>query len=98
MWVKFINSAAATVTFNVRWNANGGVSNSSTTDALLAGQNGSIDLSNAGIPDGSSCWAFANASAGESHESGQNFTYHANAPTATYNCTGGVQNLSLSLS
>lgn len=64
----------------------------------MAGQNQILDLTNYAIEDGTSCWAYGDATGGESHESGDDFTFSKNAATATYQCNGNVDDLSFSLS
>jgi hypothetical protein len=98
MWVKFINNAAADVTFNIRWNNASGQQDGPPTSSLLIDQNQSQDLSNLAIDEGTSCWAHANPNGGVTHDSGDNFTFTKGAGTVTYLCSGTVDSLSFSMS
>lgn len=94
MTINFENHAEVVTSFSIQWN--GG--ETGRTGEVSAGMSSSIDTSSFNIPDGASCWARAFIEAGPNHDSGDNFTFHAEADEVTYKLWGGTYNPSFTCS
>ena len=94
MQVQFYNEGYFVCSFSIQWN--GG--QSERTNEVEQGDNATIDTTNLGIPDGTSCWARAYIVDGSNHDSSENFTFHADAPEVQYTITGTTSDPSFSCS
>lgn len=95
MKVAFNQQAGIAAKFRIRWK---GGETGFTSDCLL-GQSTSLDLDTYVIPEGASCWAYAEDTTNSNHsdESAANFTYHKGGDTVgTYKLTGSAFHIEFS--
>lgn len=86
MTVHFNNNGSFACQFSVQWD--GGESSRSSVVGWGSGGT-DINLPGDGTPpDGASCFARVYVIDGVNHDSGDNFTYHADAATVTYSISG----------
>jgi hypothetical protein len=95
MIVHFNNDGSFECCFSVQWDG-GQTDRTSEVGMGNSGGGVDVDLSNAGIPDGTNCWARAYIIDGPNHDSADSFTYHANGNEVTYTISRTTFNPSFS--